>query len=203
MFSWHHQLHGDEFEHDPGVGDGQGGLACCGSWGHKRSATTEWLTWTELECNMPVFPALHHLPEFAQTYVHWVNDTIQPFHPLSSPSPPAFISFFYQHQGLFHWVSSSHPVAKGLVLHFSISPSSEYSGLISLRMDWCDLLAVWGTLKSFSSVSSQLITWVFCCPQTKTWYKYLSSWDKIAVYAANNFHLGGHIFSVLCWHRCD
>ena len=61
-----------------------------------------------------------------------------------TPSPPAFN--FSQHQGLFQWVSSSNQVAK--VLEFSISPSNEYSGLISFRIDWFDLLEVQGTLKS-------------------------------------------------------
>ena len=75
------------------------------------------------------FPVLHHLPEIAQTHVHWVSGTIQPSHPLSSPSPPAFNRS--QHQGFFQWVGSSHQVAK--VLEFgNISPFSEYSGLISL-----------------------------------------------------------------------
>ena len=48
MAGWHHQLDGREFEWIPGVGDGQGGLACCNSWGRKESDTTEWLNWTEL-----------------------------------------------------------------------------------------------------------------------------------------------------------
>ena len=48
IFGWHHWLNGHGFEWTPGVGDGQGGLACCGSWGHKESDTTEWLNWTEL-----------------------------------------------------------------------------------------------------------------------------------------------------------
>ena len=47
MVGWHHRLNGHEFGCSPGVGDGQGGLACCGSWGHKESDTTEWLNWTE------------------------------------------------------------------------------------------------------------------------------------------------------------
>ena len=51
----------------------------------------------------------HQLPEFIQTHVHWVGDAIQPSHPLSSPSPPAF--YLSQHQGLFQRVSSSHQVA--------------------------------------------------------------------------------------------
>ena len=48
MARWHHHLNGHEFEWTPGVGGGQGGLACCNSWGHKESDTTEWLNWTEL-----------------------------------------------------------------------------------------------------------------------------------------------------------
>ena len=58
----------------------------------------------------PGLPVHHQLPEFTQTHVHWVSDAIQPSHPLSSPSPPAFN--LSQHQDLFHWVSSSHWVAK-------------------------------------------------------------------------------------------
>ena len=47
MIGWHHRINGHEFEWTPGVDDGQGGLACCDSWGHKESDTTEWLNWTE------------------------------------------------------------------------------------------------------------------------------------------------------------
>ena len=50
MAGWHHQLDGHEFEWTPGVGDGQGGLVCCYSWGRKESDTTEQLNWTELHC---------------------------------------------------------------------------------------------------------------------------------------------------------
>ena len=89
---------------------------------------------------------LHHFLELAQTHVPWVCDAIQPSHPLSSPPPPTFK--FSQYQSLFQWVSSSHRMAKVLELSFSISPYKEYSGLISFRMDWLDLLAVQGTLKS-------------------------------------------------------
>ena len=48
MAGWHHQLDGLEFEQIPGVGDGQGGLACCNSWSCKELGMTEWLNWTEL-----------------------------------------------------------------------------------------------------------------------------------------------------------
>ena len=67
----------------------------------------------------PGFPVHHQLLEFTWTHVHWVNDAIEPSHPLSSPSPPAFN--LSQHQGLFKWVSSSHQVAK--LLEFQFQPS--------------------------------------------------------------------------------
>ena len=99
-----------------------------------------------MDYRTPGFPVLHCLPEFAQTHVHRVSDAIQPSHPLSSPSPPAFN--LSQHRGLFQWVSSSHQVVQVLEFQLPHSPSNEYSGLISLRMDWLDLLAVQGTFKS-------------------------------------------------------
>ena len=95
------------------------------------------------DCSMPALPVHNQLPKFTQTHIHWVGDAIQLSHPLLSPSLPAFN--LAQHQGLF---SSLHQVAKVLGFSFSISPSNEYSGLISFRMDWLDLLAVQGILKS-------------------------------------------------------
>ena len=65
-----------------------------------------------MDCSTPGLPVHHQLLVFTQTHVHWVSDAIQPSHPLSSPSPPAFN--LSQHQGLFKWVSSLHQVAKGL-----------------------------------------------------------------------------------------
>ena len=67
-----------------------------------------------MDCSTPRFPVFHHLPELAQAHVHWVSDAIQPFHPLSSPSPPAFN--LSQHQGLSQCVGSSHQVDKVLEL---------------------------------------------------------------------------------------
>ena len=69
-----------------------------------------------LDYGIPGFPVHHQVPELTQTHVHWVSDTNQPSHPLSSPSPPTFN--LSQHQGLFKWVSSSHQVAK--VLEFQL-----------------------------------------------------------------------------------
>ena len=97
-----------------------------------------------VNCSMPGFPTLHYLREFAQTRVHWVSHTIQTS-PLSPPSPT--VLNLSQHQGLLQWVSSSHQVARDWSFSFSISPSNEYSGLISFRIDWFDLLVVHGTLK--------------------------------------------------------
>ena len=67
-----------------------------------------------MDCSTPGFPLLHCQLELAQTHVHWVDDVIQPSHPLSFSSPPA--SNLSQHQGLFQWVSSLHQVAKLLEL---------------------------------------------------------------------------------------
>ena len=98
-------------------------------------------------CNTPGLPVDHQLSECTQTPLHLVGDTIQPSHPLSSPSPPALN--LSQHQGLFKWVSSLHQVAK--VLEFQPQDKSFQwtPGLISFRMDCLDLLAGQGTLKSF------------------------------------------------------
>ena len=96
----------------------------------------------------PGFPVHHQLPEFTQTHMHWVGDAIQPSYALSPSFPPALN--LSQLQGLFQWVGSLHQVAIVLErqLKLTLSPSKEYSGLISFRTDWFDLLAVQGTLKS-------------------------------------------------------
>ena len=118
-------------------------------------------------CNLmyystPGFPVHHQLLEPTQTHVHWVGDAIQPVHPLSSPSPSTFN--LSQHWGLFQWVSSSNQLPKYWSFSFSISPSSEYSGLISFRMDWLDLLAVQGTLKNFLQHHSSKASILRCSP---------------------------------------
>ena len=94
-----------------------------------------------MDCSTPGFPVHHQLPELTQTHVHWVGDAIQPSHPLSFSSPTFRLS---QHQDLSQWVSSSYQVAK--VLEFQLQHQSFQ--LISLKMDWLELLAVQGTLKS-------------------------------------------------------
>ena len=99
-----------------------------------------------MNCSTPDLPVHHQLLKFTQSHVHWLVDAIQLSHPLSSPSPPDPNPS--QHQSFFQWVNSSHEVAKDRSFSFSISPSKEIPGLISFRMDWLDLLAVQGTLKS-------------------------------------------------------
>ena len=99
-----------------------------------------------MDYSMPGFLVLHYLLELAQTHVHWVNDAIQPSHLLPSPFLPAFnpssIRVFSNESDLhIRW-----PKYQSFI--FNISPSNEYSGLISFRIDWLDLLAVQGTLKS-------------------------------------------------------
>ena len=94
----------------------------------------------------PGLPVHHHLPEFTQTHVHRVRDAIQPSHPLSSPSPPALnppsIRVFSNESTLhMRW-------PKYWSFSFSIIPSKKFLGLTSFRMDWLDLPAVQGTLKS-------------------------------------------------------
>ena len=99
-----------------------------------------------MDFSTPGFPVHHQLPELAQTHIHGVGDAIQPSHPLLSPllPPSVFPSIrVFSNESVLHirwpeyWSFSS-----------SISPSNEYSGLISFRMNWLDLLALQGTLKS-------------------------------------------------------
>ena len=104
-----------------------------------------------MDYSTPGFLLHHQLPELAQTHVHRVGDAIQPPHPLLFPSPllsifPASGSFLRRQfftSGGQSWSFS-----------FSISPFNEYSGLISFRMDWFDLLAVQGTIKSLLQYQS-------------------------------------------------
>ena len=99
-----------------------------------------------MDCSMPSLPVHHQLPKFTQIHVHWVDDAIQPSHPLLSLLlPPSLFPSIrvFSNESVLHirW-------PKFWSFSFSISPSNEYSGLISFRMDCFDLLAVQGTLKS-------------------------------------------------------
>ena len=112
-------------------------LICC------RSVARSCPTCDPVDCSTPGFPVLHNLPESGQTHVHWVGDAIQPSHPLSSPSPPASIFLSIR---VFSGESTLR-VRWPKCWSFSISPSNEYSWLISFRMVWLDLLAVPASLK--------------------------------------------------------
>ena len=110
-----------------------------------------------MDCSTPGFPVLHYLLEFAQTHVHWVSDANQPSLPLSSPSPPTFNlsqhhwSFpmtLHHFPWLIGWVSSSHQVAKVLELQLPHQSFQWIFRVVSFKMDWFDLLAIQGTLKS-------------------------------------------------------
>ena len=85
-----------------------------------------------MDCSTPGFPALHHLPELAQTHVHWVDDAIQPSHSMLFPSPALNL---FQHQGLFQRVSSLHQVAKVLALQFQHQPF-QWIFKVDFLQDW-------------------------------------------------------------------
>ena len=118
-----------------------------------------------MDCSTPGLPVPHQLPEFTQTHVHRVCDAIQPSHPLSSPSPPAFS--LSRHQGLSSESALRIRWPKYWRFNLSISPSNEYSRLISFRMDWLDLLAVQGTLQEssstaeFKSINSSVLSFLY------------------------------------------
>ena len=125
-----------------------------------------------LPCPLP-------LQELAQTQVHRVGDVIQPSHPLSSPFPLAFklpsirvfskVSVF-----CITW-------PKYWSFSFSISPSNEYSGLISFRTNWFDLLAIQGTLKSFLQHHSSKAPVLWCSVQVQFSHPFTSTGKTIAL----------------------
>ena len=133
-----------------------------------------------MDCNTSGLPVHHQLPEFTQTHLHWVSDATQPSHPLSSPSPapiPPSIRVFSNESTLcMRW-------PKYWSFSFSISPSDEHPGLISFRMDWLDVLAVQGTLKSLlqhhSSKASSLWRSAFFTVQLS--HPYMTTGKTIAL----------------------
>ena len=128
------------------------------------SVAQSWTTLCDpMDYSTPGLPVHNQLLKPTQTHAHCIGDAIQPSCPLSSPSPAFNLS---QHQGLFRWVGFSHQVAKVLEFQLQHSPSNEYSGLISFRMDWLDLLTVQGTFKSpptpqFKSINSLALSFLY------------------------------------------
>ena len=97
-----------------------------------------------IDCSMLGFPVPHHLPDLAQTHVHWVSDAIQPSYPLSSPL--LLPSIFPSIRVFSNELTLRNRWPK--YWNFRISPSNEYSGLITIRIDWFDLLAVQGVFSN-------------------------------------------------------
>ena len=112
-----------------------------------------------MDYRKPGFSVLHYVPELAQTHILRVSDSIQPSHPLSPPSPTLNL---LQHQSLFYESALRIRWPKDWSFSFSISPSNEYSGLISFRIDWFDLLAAQGTLKSLLQHHSSKVSILQC-----------------------------------------
>ena len=142
-----------------------------------------------MDCSMPGFPVHHQLLELTQTPVHWVCDAIQ-------PSPPAFN--LTQNQGLFKWVNSLHQVTKVLEYYSALTSvlPTNTQGLISFRMDWMDLLAVQGTLKSLlqhhSSKASILRRSAFFTVQLS--HPYMTTRKTIAL---TKLTFGGKVMSLI------
>ena len=124
------------------------------------------------------FPVHHQLQALAQTHVHWVGDAIQLSHPLSSPSPPAFN--LSQHQGLCNKSFLCIRWPEYWSFSFSITPSNEYPGLISFKIDWLALLAVQGTLKSLLQYHSSKasILWHSAFFMAQLSHPYMTTWKK-------------------------
>ena len=120
-----------------------------------------------MDCSTPGLPVPHHLLKFAQVHVHFISDVIQPSHPLMPYSPSASIfpsirEFSNELPVCIRWL-------KYWSFSFSISPSNKYSGLISLKINWFDLLAVQGTQDSspasqFEGINSLVLSQPYVTP---------------------------------------
>ena len=134
-----------------------------------------------VDCTTPCFPVHHQLPELTQTHVHRVSDAIQPSHPLLSPLLPP--SIFPSIRGFSKESALCIRWPKYWSFKFSISPSNEYSGLTSFRIDWFELLAVQGALKSLlqhhSSKASILLCSAFFIVQLS--HPYMTAGKNIAL----------------------
>ena len=139
-----------------------------------------------MDCNIPGFPVLHYLLEFAQTHVHWISDTNHLILCLPLLILPSIFSSIrvFSSESVLHirWLK---------YWSFSISPSSEYSGLISFRIDWFDLLAVQGTLKSLLQHHNLKATILWCSASLMVQVSHLSVHDYWKNHSSD--------YMELCW----
>ena len=151
-----------------------------------------------MDCSTPGLPVHHQLPELAQTQIHRIGDAIQPSHPLSSPSPPAFNPSQRQSFPVSQFFTSCGQNIGSF--NFSISPSNEYSGMISFRINSFDLLAVQRTLKSLlqhhSSKASILQLSAFFIVQLS--HSYMTIGKTIAL---TSWTFVSKVMSLLCQQR--
>ena len=132
-----------------------------------------------MDCSMPGFPVHHQLPEATETHLHWVGDVIQPSDPLSSLLLSIFPSIrVFPNEPAPHirWT-------KYWSFSFNVSPSNEHLGLIFFRMDWLDLLAVQGTLKSLiqNHSSKASVLWCSAFIMGQLSYLYMTTGKTIAL----------------------
>ena len=153
-----------------------------------------------MDCSMLGSSILHYFPEFAQTHIHCVNDAIQPSHPLLPASHALNLS---QHQGISNELTLCIRWPKYQSFSFSISPSNECSGLISFRIDWFDLHAVQGTLKSLLQhhSSKASILWHSAFFMVQPSHPYVTTGKTIAL-TIWTFELQRiDAFKLWCWRR--
>ena len=153
-----------------------------------------------MDCSTSGFPVYHSPPELTQTHVHRVGDAIQPSHPVI-PFSSCLQSF--PASGSFQCVTSLHQVSREYwSFSLNISPSNEYPGLISFRIDWLDLLAVQGTLKSLlqhhSSKASMLQHSAFFTVQLS--HPYMTTGKTIAltrqIFAGKSLFINLFIYNI-------
>ena len=174
------------------VGPTASELRACPSWGLKGNPSPSSVQFSSvaqscttlcdlMDCSTPGLPCPSPTPRvYPKTHVHGVGDAIQPSHSLSSPSPPALNLSEHQvfsNESAFHirW-------PKYWSFSFSISPSYEHQGLVSFRMDWLDLLAVQGTLKSLLQQHSSKASILWCSAffTVQLSYPYMTAGKTIA-----------------------
>ena len=152
MTGWHHQLNAHEFEWTLGVGDGQGGLACGGWWGHKESDTTEWLNWTEscyYKIYLSVYIYLHgcFLVMRSQVNFGFSSFCLCLFSPemlLPGLGEDTAEEVSYGRQGCTRWHSISFPTLR--------SPVENTKPWINISSTWRNVALLWDTLKHCSEI---------------------------------------------------